>query len=51
MDALDDKQNDLAPLIKETKKSREELKIKLEQGKDQLIEINSHSTNKSNELI
>ena len=51
IDSFENKQNDLAPLIKETKKSREELKIKLEQGKDQLIEINSHSTNKSNELI
>ena len=48
---LKDKQNNLDKLIKETKKSRKELQIKLEQGKDQLIEINSHSANKSDELI
>ena len=51
LNSLKDKQNDLDTLIQETKKSREELKIKLEQGKDQLIEINSHSPNTSKELI
>ena len=38
-------------LIKDTAKSREALKLKLEEGKDQLIEINSHSTEVSTELI
>ena len=51
LSTLKDKQNNLDKLIKETKKSRKELQIKLEQGKDQLIEINSHSANKSDELI
>ena len=49
--ALKDKQNDIDTLIQKTKSSREELKIKLEQGKDQLIEINSHSPKISSELI
>ena len=48
---LKDNPNDINLLIEATKKSREELKQKLEQGKDQLIEINSHSTEISTDLI
>ena len=43
--------SDMTTLIKDTAKSREELKLKLEEGKDQLIEINSHSVEVSTELI
>ena len=49
--AIEAKSSNMTVLIKDTAKSREALKLKLEEGKDQLIEINSHSTEVSTELI
>ena len=49
--AIEAKSSNMKVLIKDTAKSREALKLKLEEGKDQLIEINSHSTEVSTELI
>ena len=49
--AIDAKSSNMTVLIKDTAKSREALKLKLEEGKDQLIEINSHSVEVSTELI
>ena len=51
LEALSTETENLTNLIKETAKSRDDLKLKLEEGKDQLIEINSHSTEVSTELI
>ena len=51
LEALSTETENLTDLIKETAKSRDDLKLKLEEGKDQLIEINSHSTEVSTELI
>jgi len=51
LDALAAKKDGMSTLIKQTANSRESLKIKLEEGKDQLIEINSHSVEVSSGLI
>ena len=51
LSALKGKSSEINALIKDTTVSREDLKLKLEEGKDQLIEINSHSTDVSAELI
>ena len=48
---IEAKSSNMTLLIKDTAKSRDALKLKLEEGKDQLIEINSHSTEVSKKLI